>query len=130
MANQPPQPSHRERLGHDAERHPAVGGVCAGREPVGIVELEEPIDLVHQQERARLLGDATRPSNVARSGSMPVGLCGAFTTTSFVCGVSCRRPLQVHLPTGIFAELVEGHIGAGRPRDLVEALVAGWVTMA
>ena len=35
------------------------------------------------------------------------------------------KPLQVHLPTGIFAELVEGHIGAGRPRDLVEALVAG-----
>ena len=106
---------------------PALEGIGAGRQPVGRVELEEAIDLVHEQVARRPRpAIATRPSNVARSGSIPVGLCGALTTMSRVAGVTWRaEQIEVDRPAGVLAQLVERHVGAGGPGDLVQALVAG-----
>ena len=51
------QAGHRVRLRHDAERDPARQGVGAGRQPVGLVELEAAVDLVDEEMRAALGGD-------------------------------------------------------------------------
>ena len=54
-----------------------------GRQPIRLVELEEPVDLVREQVDAG--GHRARPSSrptPAAVGSVPVGLCGALTTTT------------------------------------------------
>ncbi len=57
---------------------------------------------------------------------MPVGLCGALTTTSRVSGRRAPISRSTSRPQRcVLAQLVEGDLGAGRPADLVQALVAG-----
>ena len=106
---------------------PRVQRIGAGRQPVRGIELQEAIDLVDDEVRARLARRSRRaPSNVARSGCMPVGLCGALTTMSRVAGVTCRRRrVHVDRPAVGLAQLVERDVRSGRARDLVQALVAG-----
>ena len=101
--------------------------VRAGRQPVRRVELEVAVHLVgEEQSRPRPRRSRRPPRYVARSGRLPVGLCGALTTISRVRGVTCAaEQLDVDRPPVVGPQLVERHVGARRPGDLVEALVGG-----
>ena len=126
------RPGHRERLRHHPERDAPLGSASA---PAGrrsrLVELEAAIDLVDEQVGTGLGGD--RDEGVVRR---PVRQHAGRVVRGVDDDEPRRRrhlatqPVEVDRPAVALVELVEGHVGAGRPADLVQALVAGHVTMA
>ena len=94
-----------------------------GRPPVVLEEAGRP----RRRRGARPAARQASPSacHSAGDGSMPVGLCGALTTATRVVGRNdADQALDVEGPAVGLAQLVEGDLGAGRARHLVEALVA------
>ena len=95
---------------------PRSSGVGAGGQPIGGIELEIPVDLVGEEMDAGLGTQLRSARHSAWVGSIPVGLCGALTTTSLVSGRSAAaQPLDVERPAVGLAQLVQGHVRAGRP---------------
>ncbi len=119
------RPAIAKRLGHHAQGHAPLERFGAGRQSIGGVELEVAIDLVHEQVRAGVGGD--------RGQALERRAVGQHAGR-VMRGVDHDEPgrrrhlgpeeIQVERPSGVFTQLVEGDVGAGRATDFVEALVA------
>ena len=68
---------------------------------------------------------ATRPSNVARSGQHAGRVVRRVHDDEPGRGRDLpAQEVEIERPAGVLAQLVQGHVRAGRPGDLVQALVA------
>ena len=125
------QPIRRPAIANDFDMTPERD---AALERVGAGRAAGPPRRTRGSGRPRRRGGGCRASTARRSarptraavGIIPVGLCGALTTTSRVAGVraASRRGTSSDQPS-VLVQLMEGDVGAGRPADLVQALVAG-----
>ena len=122
-----PQPGQREGLRHHAERDAVLERVRAGGQPIALVELEEAVDLVGEEVDPALgeLG-GQRASTPRADGSIPVGLCGALTTTRRVSGRSCGdQPVGSSAQPSASCRTWSVTSAPAARADLVQALVAG-----
>ena len=120
------QAGHREGLGHHPERHASWTRLGAGRDPTRVIELEEPVDLVDEQVDTAILecGGQLGPLRVIRQH--PRGVVWRIDDHELRRRRHGREQARhVERPAIGFAELVERDIGAGRSRDLVQALIPG-----
>ena len=105
---------------------PAIEHVRAGRQALGLVELEAPVDLVDEEMRARLGGDgddAVVGGSVRQHpGRVVWGVDDDESRRGRDLGA---QPVDIDRPAVALVELVERHVRAGRPADLVQALVGG-----
>ena len=120
-----PQAGQCEGLRQDTERDPPVKRLDAGCEPIRRVELEEAIDLVGEEmdpgvgaqvrQRAPLGVGRQHPGRVVRRVDDDQPRRRPETRT---------QPLDIDRPAVGRVELVQGDVGADRPGDFVQALVA------
>ena len=99
--------------------------VGAGRQAVGLVELEDAVDLVDEEMCARFGGDRGEAVEGGAVGQHP----GRVVRQVDDDEPRRRRDLaaeavEVERPAVGLVQLVERDVGAGRSRDLVQALVA------
>ena len=120
-----PEPGEGERLGQDADRDEGRREVRPGRQGRATVVLEEPVDLVGDEAHAG------RRAGVSEGPPLRVGREHAGGIVGSVDHHDARvgpdrgdQARHVQRPSVGLAELVEGHVGTGRSRNLVEALVA------
>ena len=128
MRRQPadPQAGQGERLRHDAERDPAPGRIGAGRQPIRRIELESPVDLVHEQVRAGGLGQLDEAVEGRSVGQHPGRVVRQVDDDQ--AGRRGQLPpeeVEIDRPVVRLVELVQRDVDAVRPGDLVQALVAG-----
>ena len=119
------QTRHRERFRHDTERDASCRRLGARRQPVRVGELEVAVDLVDQEMHAGAVGDLDERVERRAVGQHPGRVVRRVHDDEPRLGRDlAAQQLDIDRPRGVLAELVEGHLGAGRAGDLVQALVA------